>query len=133
VNRVFFLDSVSGWTVEDGGRTRYTANGGLDWSYGPVPLHISSDLRGVFFKTAQIGWSVGDGGIVLKSLDGGVNWMDWNSGGRIYDSNDPTELAQLYSILESEVAREGRVRADSMLHAFLCAGEGVRAGSAIPQ
>lgn len=66
---VFFLNSQKGWTAEDGGRLRFSQDGGLTWAPAEVPDKVRGELRGVFMRSNLEGWAVGDGGVVLKTED----------------------------------------------------------------
>lgn len=44
INDVTFYDENQGCTAEDGGRIRYTADGGISWTYAVVPQDVTVDL-----------------------------------------------------------------------------------------
>ncbi len=66
-----------GWVAEDGGRIRYTDDGGDTWIQADVDDSVRGQLRGIQFVSSLEGFCVGDGGVLLKSTDGGESW-DWD-------------------------------------------------------
>lgn len=106
-----FYDASDGWTGEDGGRIRKTADGGLTWGYALMDEESPESwvpLRGLCFldngSGGVIGWAVGEGGVVLKSTDGdGLIWTDINPTSRVASAVDLDDdcgehLAILYDI-----------------------------------
>lgn len=132
IEGLYFLDSNRGWTAEDGGRIRYTTDGGVDWNYATIAdstSEIRVPLRGVFVMQIQndlMGWAVGDGGVVLRTVPGtnGQSWMDGNPTDRVRSSRDDPppcggNLAELFDIVMLDplngwvVGNDGAIRVTS--------------------
>lgn len=110
INAVTFLDDgLHGWTAEEGGRMKFTEDGGNTWS--PVTLEDEDieatwvELRGVYARDIDHGWAVGDGGVVLRNVPGfsGQRWQLANEFDLITDMRDiplpcGQNLATLYNI-----------------------------------
>jgi len=95
INDVFFLDASRGWTAEEGGRSRYTMDGGFTWEYATMPddLALNTPLRGLFFLDTSRGWAVGDGGVVLQWDEAFKEWTDANPFSRVTDKKTTGEIA----------------------------------------
>ncbi|HEX5009387.1 MAG TPA: YCF48-related protein [Planctomycetota bacterium] len=78
INRVVFTDSENGFAAEDGGRIRYTTDGGETWAFADVPPNIRANLFDIFFldNDTNTGWVAGDQGIVLKAV-ASTNGQQW--------------------------------------------------------
>ncbi len=69
---VFFVDSLTGWTV--GWNSIYhTVDGGVTWEKQIKPSW-PGDLNDVFFINHDTGWIVGYYKIILRTTDGGEHW-----------------------------------------------------------
>ncbi len=97
VRDITFVDSDRGFTAEDGGKTRFTTDGGETWGYGAIQNVLTSTdlqvrMRRVRFLDSDLdrGWMVGEGGVILKSVVGldGREWSDANPFSRITDLRD---------------------------------------------
>ena len=78
INDIFFLDSLNGWVVTNGGSndTAYimkTVNGGDNWS---IQKDSAGNLYTVQFLDTQNGYASGrnNHGIIYKTTNSGVNW-----------------------------------------------------------
>lgn len=87
---VVFFDSQNGWVAGDGGRIRYTTNGGATWTTATLEeepgVSVRSQLRGMHFLSADEGFAVGSSGEILRSKtspSGSTEWEDANSSNRI--------------------------------------------------
>ena len=111
LDAVTFIDSSRGWTAEDGGRIRYSEDGGQSWDPADLTAITSPEawgqLNGVFVLDLGGGevkvWAVGEGGVVLTSTDEfGRVFADANSGARVLNvvgEGDPCVAAGQPAIL----------------------------------
>jgi photosystem II stability/assembly factor-like uncharacterized protein len=104
-----FWNENDGVVVEDGGRIRYTVDGGTTWTDSNFDDEYREDLRGVFVRVgSQDAWAVGKGGAVLRTTNRGQDWerLNEDSGGDlvpILDENDvPAELYDIWMFDEEE-------------------------------
>ena len=109
---VVFLNSDDGWIAGDGGRIRYTTDGGTNWATALLDeepgVPVRSQLRGMHFLSENEGWAVGSGGVILRSIPSTASqqWEDANASNRITNQlgagEDPcvlsSEPADLYDI-----------------------------------
>lgn len=108
INEVAFYDEDHGCTVEDGGRIRWTEDGGDTWAYADTPDGVRAELFGVHWLTSDVVFACGEGGIVLKSPDKGQNWTDLNASHRVTDLLDDASYdcgehpAKLYDIFMTD-------------------------------
>jgi photosystem II stability/assembly factor-like uncharacterized protein len=98
---VVFFDSSRGCTVEDGGRIRFTSNGGATWTYGLVHDSVRSDLFGICFAvdpqtSARTWFACGDNGVIVKSTDDGANWTIANSAIGCVDGGPVRKLQAIF-------------------------------------
>jgi photosystem II stability/assembly factor-like uncharacterized protein len=70
---LYFIDSLSGWSVGADGRLFKTVNGGVDWE--GENSGTDKDLYAVYFVNENSGWIVGDG-TVRKTTNGGETWEE---------------------------------------------------------
>ena len=111
LDAVSFIDSSRGWTGEDGGRIRFSVDGGQSWTLADLSAITSPEawgqLNGVFVMDMGGGdvkvWAVGEGGVVLVSTDAdGQEFADANSGARVLNvvgEGDPCVAAGQPAIL----------------------------------
>lgn len=120
VNDVVFFDDERGCTAEDGGRIRYTEDGGLTWEYADVP----DGVRGEIFAVVRVSgtahaYACGDGGVILRSTDAGKIWSDVNVGSRVTDAHDdPARLHDIFMFSSGEADASGWVVGDDGAIAF---------------
>lgn len=78
IRQVFALSSGNQtriWTAEDGGRIRFSKDGGANWFFQDVPDTVSQTLIDVWFHSdGATGWACGRGGRLLGTSDGGASW-----------------------------------------------------------
>jgi len=67
---LFFINSKTGWAVNQTGYVYKTTNTGSLWTYSATPVSIQ--LNTVRFINPLTGWAVGVNGTILKSTNGGV-------------------------------------------------------------
>jgi photosystem II stability/assembly factor-like uncharacterized protein len=79
LNRLCFLDSLTGWIVGDGGMIIKTTDGGQSWRWQNAGL--TDDIIEIFMLDAAYGWAlahsfVGEsaGTFILKTTNGGDDW-----------------------------------------------------------
>ncbi|HTF89494.1 MAG TPA: hypothetical protein VK843_13865 [Planctomycetota bacterium] len=77
--RVFVLDPRRLWTAEEGGRIRYSSDGGTTWQFQTTPDAIDGYVRGIHFmrsgaQAGQLGWAAGSNGRLIVTTNGGQNW-----------------------------------------------------------
>ncbi|MBS1552988.1 MAG: T9SS type A sorting domain-containing protein [Bacteroidetes bacterium] len=83
INDIFFLDSLNGWAVTQGGSTDTsfflnTINGGANWTIQQGEFYNPSGLQLI---DKMIGYSVGTSGghgKIYKTTNGGTNWIIQN-------------------------------------------------------
>jgi len=74
---LFFVNSNTGWVVNEVGRVYKTGDGGNTW----IEQHKEDfDLFDIFFSTPTLGWAVGGNGTIIKTADG-TSWYKKDSGG----------------------------------------------------
>ena len=79
LNRLCFLDSLTGWIVGDSGTILHTTDGAQSWIQ--QKSGITSDLFDIFMLDQTHGWAVAldlrgpYGTILLKTTDGGAEWL----------------------------------------------------------
>lgn len=78
LNRVFFVNKNSGWTVGAAGAIYQTVNGGKSWR--AQTSGVTFDLTDVNFLNTAEGWAAGDGGVILHTTTGGNVWTPVSSG-----------------------------------------------------
>lgn len=78
LNRVFFVNKNSGWTVGNHGIIYQTVNGGKSWR--AQTSGVTLDLTDVFFVNTAEGWATGNGGAMLHTTTGGNVWTPISSG-----------------------------------------------------
>jgi photosystem II stability/assembly factor-like uncharacterized protein len=82
---IYFKDSLNGFLCGEGGLTRKTTNGGINWFTPNIQLH--GNLYN-FYKVSfinQYGWLVGNVNPVYRTTDFGSNW---DSIGYVTGSNE---------------------------------------------
>lgn len=77
LNRVFFVNKNSGWTVGNRGIIYQTVNGGKSWR--AQTSGVALDLTDVKFLNTAEGWAAGDGGAMLHTTTGGNIWTPVSS------------------------------------------------------
>ncbi|HRI86335.1 MAG TPA: YCF48-related protein [Ignavibacteria bacterium] len=77
LNSVYFLNSLTGWTVGDSGIVLKTVNGGMNWT--PQSSGTDNILSKVKFTSVNTGYCIGSGSLILKSTNSGMNWFQQNS------------------------------------------------------
>lgn len=95
---VFALHSSSpaAWTSEDGGRIRFTNDGGAHWNEQTTPPCVQDVLRSSHFLhngPIRRGWAVGDGGVVLTTGTAGNTWTQIAAETAL---GEPAELWDVY-------------------------------------
>lgn len=80
LNRLCFLDSLSGWVVGDSGTIIRTTNGGQSWVH--QESGVTDDIIDIFMLNANRGWAlaldlVGPtyGTTILTTTNSGANWQ----------------------------------------------------------
>jgi photosystem II stability/assembly factor-like uncharacterized protein len=105
-----FWTDDDGVVVEDGGRIRYTGDGGDTWIDAEVSDEYRDDFRGVFVvpHPSQDAWAVGVGGHVFKTTDRGETWdrlteLAFDVPAPVLDkSSNPAELYDIWMLDEDE-------------------------------
>jgi hypothetical protein len=69
---VWFVTSLQGYLVGDGGTALRTIDGGMTWT--AMSVGTNADLNAVRFVDANIGFIAGDLGTLLLTTDGGKTW-----------------------------------------------------------
>ncbi|HZW39497.1 MAG TPA: YCF48-related protein [Ignavibacteriaceae bacterium] len=75
LNKLFFIDSSSGWACGDSGVIIYSSDKGNSWTSQLTGL--SSEIVSIFFIDSSLGYALSyslDGTIVLKTTNGGNVW-----------------------------------------------------------
>jgi photosystem II stability/assembly factor-like uncharacterized protein len=63
------------WVVEDGGRLRYSADGGTNWIYQTTPDLAAQKLLDIgILADGQTAWACGLGGRLIHTTDHGTTW-----------------------------------------------------------
>ena len=76
------------WIADDGGRVRFSDDGGASWVIQDTPLEAAQVLIAIHFHSdGQTGYAAGRGGRLLKTTNAGNDWFH-------VDPNDPTEFAK---------------------------------------
>jgi len=70
---IYFVDSLTGWTVNSEGEIYKTRNGGVTWD---TSYTGNGYLRSVEFLDKNVGFSGSLDGSFLQTLDGGSSWSD---------------------------------------------------------
>lgn len=107
INDVTFYDENQGCTAEDGGRIRYTEDGGISWTYAVVPQDVTVDLFSVVYVDEDNLYACGDKGIIIKSTNGGATWEDANPSARIVCGSSPPVPAKLQDIYMISAGNSG--------------------------
>lgn len=68
---IYFVDTLTGWTVGNGGRIIYTSDGGSSFQVQNCP---NVNFRSVYFFNANSGFAVGIQGNIISTFNGGLNW-----------------------------------------------------------
>jgi photosystem II stability/assembly factor-like uncharacterized protein len=104
-----FWDTDDGVVVEDGGRIRYTTDGGDTWIDAEVSDDYRDDFRGVFVLVGtNDAWAVGVGGHVFKTTDLGFTWnrlteLAFDVPAPVLDKDsNPAELYDIWMLDEDE-------------------------------
>lgn len=77
LQKIFFVDSLHGWSVGNTGTIVRSLDGGANWII--ANSGVSTTLNGVHFINPSVGWVVGNGGVILKTTNGGNSWSSQNS------------------------------------------------------
>lgn len=77
LNRVFFANQKTGWTVGSEGKIYQTINGGKAWR--EQNSGTTENLTDVFFINTAEGWAIGDGGTILHTTTAGNVWSSVES------------------------------------------------------
>lgn len=89
IHDVEFLDEDFGCTVEDGGRIRYTDDGGVTWTHGNTPETVRDELFGLDWVNEDLIFACGANGVILKSTTQGATWsIATTTDGPITDTYD---------------------------------------------
>lgn len=75
---VYFADTLTGWTVGEGGTILHTIDGGLTWEQQPT--NNFRDLYSIDFINSEIGWIIGAEGTIYHTTNGGDSWVFQSSG-----------------------------------------------------
>jgi photosystem II stability/assembly factor-like uncharacterized protein len=75
---VFFINSLTGWTVGNSAKILKTTNGGTNWFSQTSPT--THPLLSVFFASPLSGWAVGGEGDIIATGNGGTNWLIQSTG-----------------------------------------------------
>jgi photosystem II stability/assembly factor-like uncharacterized protein len=87
LQKVVFVDSLTGWAVGDSGIVIHTLDAGIRWNV--LNSGISLDLRSVTFPNKNIGWALAwttaspYGTIILNTFDEGNSWKN-----EVFDGQD---------------------------------------------
>jgi photosystem II stability/assembly factor-like uncharacterized protein len=81
LEKLFFVNSATGYVCGANGTIRKTTNGGDNW-FG-LTSGTSEGLYGIFISPLNpaVGYCVGDNGIILRTTNSGVNWSQGSHGG----------------------------------------------------
>jgi photosystem II stability/assembly factor-like uncharacterized protein len=80
LQKIVFVDSLTGWAVGDSGIIIHTSNAGIYWEI--QNSDVSLDLRSVTFPNRNLGWALSwtnappYGTVILKTSDGGNSWKN---------------------------------------------------------
>lgn len=77
VNKLFFIDSLTGWALGNYHYVSKTTDGGRNWI---VYTNSIGNTINMFFLNHQIGWITDPRGRIWKSSDGGVSWFIQRNG-----------------------------------------------------
>jgi len=85
INKVSFVDSLTGWAVGDRGLILHTTDSGNHWM--AQTSGITSPLFSISFSDQQNGWAVGAGGTLITTTNGGTSWVRviHDTSGNIYN------------------------------------------------
>ncbi|MEW6193779.1 MAG: YCF48-related protein [Bacteroidota bacterium] len=72
ISGAYFLNSLTGWFVDDDGLVKKTVDGGQTWEV--LNTGITEDLDAAFFLDANTGFVGGSGNKIFKTVDGGATW-----------------------------------------------------------
>lgn len=73
-NAGYFIDTNTGWLVNDEGRVQKTTDGGNTWTTVRDAIADTEDWLDVEFADANVGYAVAGDGEIYKTTDGGANW-----------------------------------------------------------
>ncbi|MDR3610944.1 MAG: YCF48-related protein [Ignavibacteriaceae bacterium] len=89
LQKVVFIDSLTGWAIGDSGLIIHTSNGGMNWDI--QNSNIDLDLLSVTFPNKNIGWALSwtdsppYGTVILNTSDGGHSWKnEFYNGADVY-------------------------------------------------
>ena len=110
LNKVYFLNHYTGYTVGDSGTILKTTNGGKNWTISPSGT--AKNLRGIYFINYAKGFCAGDSGTYIYTLDSGKTWQDMS-----FHSQ-----SNLYSVTYTD-AYNGFITGDSLIIATFDGGQ----------
>jgi hypothetical protein len=111
LNKIFFLNSKTGWVAGDSGYILRTTNAGTNWL--KQETSTTANINGIYFINKDTGFAVGDNGLLLKTYTGGT------VGVQNVSSTMPLthQLYQNYpnpfnpaTVIQFDVVRRGHVR-----------------------
>ena len=88
LQKVVFVDSLTGWAVGDSGIIIHTSDAGSTWNVQNYNVYFN--ILSISFPNKNLGWALAwiiappYGTIILKSIDGGNSWKNES-----YDGQDP--------------------------------------------
>lgn len=81
LNKVFFLDTLKGWSAGEAGIVLFTTNGGANWEYRNIAT--LSNIKDIFFLDSLHGWALHDSisnnnilSILSFTSDQGKTWQE---------------------------------------------------------
>jgi photosystem II stability/assembly factor-like uncharacterized protein len=77
LNRIYFINNLTGFAVGSSGTIIKTTNAGLSWTN--VNSSTSEDLTSIVFTSPANGIITGNNGIILRTTNGGSSWELRNS------------------------------------------------------
>jgi photosystem II stability/assembly factor-like uncharacterized protein len=73
IQKICFIDSLTGYLIDDAGHLAKTTNGGDSWAVSNTGFNAA--LRGIHFTSASTGYISSFNGLIIKTTDGGSTWV----------------------------------------------------------
>jgi photosystem II stability/assembly factor-like uncharacterized protein len=77
IQKISFIDSLTGYLIDDAGHLAKTTNGGDSWVVSNTGFNAA--LRGIHFTSESTGYISSFNGLIIKTIDGGITWFQQQS------------------------------------------------------
>ncbi len=77
IQKITFIDSLTGYLIDDTGHWAKTTDGGDSWVFSYTGFNTG--LRGIHFTSESTGYISGFNGLIIKTTDGGSTWFQQQS------------------------------------------------------